>query len=196
MYFTSGGSTLIDPNAFDALLLYGLACDVRLFFLPLDSHRVGNFADPRKAMSLSCFTQICEDRIQHNLLFKLASLVCQVSEKPLFMAPSPFPSRSCVDDPSGQWDLLAANYSMLIQRGYYDAMRRAFQSLDSVFLPQPDETVIDFLFSKTQFSQGSIRLTEGLSSTHPDNDYLHMNKAYGAIFLSRALAAIFAKTHD
>lgn len=193
IHFTSGGLALIDPNEFDAVLLYGLACDDRLFSLPLVTHKVENFTDTtRKTMSLSCFTRICEDRVRQSVIFRLALLVRQVSEKPLFISPSPLPSRACVGDSSGTWDMLSANYSPAIQKGYYDGMNLAFQSLGGIFLPQPTETVVDFLFSKTQFSKGSIRLTEGWPSVHPDNDHTHMNKDYGKAFLVHAFASIAA----
>jgi len=195
IYFTSGGQSLIDINGFDAVLLYGLACDTHIFSPALATHRVGNIADTtRKIMSLSCFTRICEDRVRRSLMFKIASLVRSVSGVPIFISPSPFPSRSCVEDTSGKWNILAANYCQPIQQGYYDGINRAFQSFEGIFLPQPGDTVTDFLFTKTQFSKGSIRLIEGLSSAHPDDDYNHMNKDYGNAFLIHALAIMASKS--
>ncbi|WP_198007895.1 glycosyltransferase family 32 protein [Methylovulum miyakonense] len=188
--FTSGGLESIDFNGFDAVLLYGLACDVRIFSLALATHKLENIEDPsRQVMTQACFTRVCQDVVSHNLLYKLAAMVRSVVDLPIFISPSPFPSRECVNDPS-KWDFLAGNYCQSIQKGYYDGIKNAFQALQGIMIFQPEDTITDFLFTKPHFSSGSIRLTEGLSTAHPADDYVHMNKSYGIEFLKDALNVI------
>ena len=191
MQFTSGGQNAIDLSSFDAVWLYGLACDVNLFIPTLTTHQLESLTDiNRKFLSRACFTQLCRDRLQHGILYKLTRLVRQISDLPVYVSPSPFPSRTCVDDPSEKWNALSANDGSVIQSSYYDGIITALNDYNTVFIPQPNDSIVDFLFTAPQYAKDSIRLTEGLSTKHAHDDYVHMNQAYGVLFLQQAILTI------
>lgn len=52
---------------------------------------------------------------------------------------------------------------------------------------QPEETVVDVLYSGDQWSRGSVGLA---GSTHDDDDVDHLNGDYGAILLKHVLSSI------
>lgn len=188
MRFTSGGQHTIDLSGFDAVWLYGLACDVNLFIPTLTTHQIGRFTDTdRNFLSRACFTQLCGDRLQRGLLYKLTRLVRQISDLPLYVSPSPFPSQDCVHEPSGKWNALSTNDGSVIQSGYYDGIRTALHDYNTVFIPQPNDSIVNFLFTDAKYTKDSVRLTEGLSTKHAHDDYAHMNQAYGVLFLQHAL---------
>lgn len=189
--FTSNGLEAIVPDDFDALLVYGLALDVHVFSQVLTRHALYDRADDvRRTVSLSCFTEICENRARRCLLHKIATQIRSISAVPLFVSPSPFPSRNCAVVDQTKWQVLVDNHSPLLHQGYYDGIRRLCGPLSAVFAPQPGDTVVDSIFTDAQFSQGSVRLTEGLALRHSADDVIHMNQAYGRLFLTEALALI------
>lgn len=190
--FTSGGLGYIDVNKFDAIFLYGLACDFNVFSIPLKNHRLNGNNPAYKMMTSSCFTRACQDMIKESLIFKLATMVRQISDKPLFISPSPFPSETCIYDKSGKWDILeqVKPDGADIKKYYYNAIELVFKPLNAFILYQPNVTISEILFTKQEFSNGSIRMIKGFSSYHPKDDYAHMNKEYGIKFLTDALKKV------
>jgi len=182
--FTSNGLELVDFTYFDAVLLYGLACDVRIFSSTLQNHKIDKNADSsRQFMTRDCFSKVCQDGAEHSLLFKMATMVRRLTDLPLIVSSSPFPSRACVDDASHNWDFLVNDDSEMIRQGYDDGIQRAFRVFQAKVIPQPERTVTDNIFTKTHYSNASVRLIEGFTFVHPENDHAHMNKDYGVEYL-------------
>lgn len=189
--FTSGGQEFISFNNFDAILLYGLACDLRMLSFPLSTHRLGHkIADSRPIMSQACFTQLCEDRVSHNILFEIATMVRDATDIPIFVSPAPFPSQACIEDETQNWSYLNNHDGKITQQSYYQGISNAFSSLHAIFIPQPEATITNNVFSKPHFTKKAIRLIKGFSHIHPENDYLHMNKDYGKLLLVQFLNTI------
>jgi len=184
--FTSGGLHWLDTQAFDAFLVYG-PYHVEGFLAFTDAFKVGNFAnDGRRTLSLAAFAQLCHDRLQDSLLFQLVTQTRSVCNAPIFVAPAPFPGENCLDDAASKWRNFIANDSALMQAAYYTGLNRVFAPLKATFLPQPETTIMNGLFSHRQYAEGAMRLTEGLSTRHPSDNYWHLNQAYGEIFLTEA----------
>jgi hypothetical protein len=187
--FTSGGLHCLDTQAFDAFLVYG-PYHVEGFLAFTDTFKVGNFADSkRRTLSLSCFAQLCHDRLQESLLFQLVAQTRSANAAaPIFVAPAPFPGDNCLDEAASKWRVFASGDCASMQAGYYEGLRSVFSPFNAEFLPQPEHTIINSLFSKRNYAKGSVRLTAGLATQHPSDNYWHMNQAYGEIFLTEAFS--------
>ncbi len=50
-------------------------------------------------------------------------------------------------------------------------------------IPQPRETLSDHIFTKEDYTTGSIRLAKGFDKIHTSEDLKHMNAEYGKLAL-------------
>lgn len=187
---TSGGLTKIDFADFDAVLLVGLGCSIWCLSEAFGTHRVYDAPfsikdTTYKTISAACIAQICVDQMKNTAMFQIASLIRSTSKIPIFIIPTPFYSETCKNN----WkeSFLALNACRTVQTSYHTAISQLCQSFVATFIPQPDSTITDFLFTKENLSKGSVYLDRSLKRLHRETDYTHMNQEYGKEVLTFAL---------
>jgi hypothetical protein len=89
---------------------------------------------------------------------------------------------------------VAAWLRTVVQHGDHAALASSFARIvaslaepDFRPMPQPPATLSTGLFTKREYSVGSVRLTRGYNVPHVMEEYRHMNAAYGAVVLSDLL---------
>lgn len=165
--FTSGGESEVEPEKYDAFLIYGLG----LALTPFD-----DFTFYTKAVKEAAR----KDRINRSLNFNIFNMMCAITDKPIFVAHNPFPSQ-----------LLSKGKKVdSIRLQEEIAWYEEFFKERACFLSQPEETIHEGKYTKVEYSKGSRKLETGDgddNELHPDEDFSHMNKEYGKIWLRKFL---------
>lgn len=160
---TSGGLSEVDPQAYDAFLVYGLELRIQP---PADGF-----------FSRAVREQTARDAAAKTAGLFAVELLGEAGAAPVFVGLGPSP---------------AAGESTALGRdpGYaaiFEALNAAvFAPLGVELLGQPEETFADGWRTDRRFSIGSRRLDvgdEASNELHPDNDSAHMNEAFGRIWL-------------
>ena len=166
---TSGGHSMIDPLAYDAILVYGLCRDL--------NRQVQNLGTPYSAAALE-LAQL-EYWIGSNLL-KVISAIREIDSRPLYVGAAPLEA--------------AVARGISDNRLYAEFIRtsndRVFALADAILLPQPMQTIVNGDATDLRFSIGSTRLAVGDSfddKRHPGEENRHMNAEYGALWLEQFL---------
>jgi len=151
--------------------------------------------DPRKRLvSRACFEQAISDGLQSSIAISLSKTIRSASGRPVFLLPQPHVSAAWRETPAfrggfhespdGCWPLLASVWK--------DCASRIAREAGAVVLFQPQETIEDSFFTRDIYSRDSVMLAEGYSRRHPDDDFVHMNAAYGELLVEALIAAAFA----
>lgn len=169
---TSGQGAVIDPRAFDAVIL----CGLQLVFPRL-----------RKGVSRAVVKMTVHDIVDDKLAFRVAERFRKVMTNRFWMASNPLRGARGDEPEGGTYH----PYDMLLAE-----VQQAFQVPGVTFLGQPPETIRPDLRTPAQFSAGSTRLlaaddTQELIA-HPANDISHMNGDYGRLWLQHNLPQIAA----
>lgn len=114
--------------------------------------------------------------------------------KPCLLSPMPGLSEACldqVDSHSGApWRVLLGDDGMPVPP-VARALERWQDSLVMLgALPQPPETVTRGIFTKNGFSIGSIELSPTMDVAHGEEDFSHMNAAYGETVLPAVIERV------
>ncbi len=167
---TSGQEAVIDPKAFDAVLLYGLQ-------LP--------FPRLRKGISRAVVKETVQDLVTDKLAFRVAERFRKIMTGPFWIASNPLQGARSDEAEPGTYH----PYDMLLAE-----VQAAFPLSGVTFLDQPPETIRPDLRAPVQFSAGSTRLltdeeTDALIE-HSANDISHMNADYGRLWWQHNLPRI------
>lgn len=175
MAFTSGGRKNIDPEEFDAFLIYGLA-------LPVPRLEPG--------ISAAVVRQVVQDTLEQSGVAVLLGRLRQVTDKPVWVAPNPL---ELVRD--GE----ATDRRYRPYRDMALALAAAMDLPPERMLLQPAETFGPGLRTEARFGEGSVRLlpaAPGLGPlAHPEGELLHMNADYGRLWLQAHLPVIREARH-
>jgi len=195
--FTSGGLDKIDCAEFDGVLFYG-KLNIRLFATTFKTHTLGHSVNGNRLhISTGCLTQIVVDRLKE---FKWLLMLREVTDLPIYFVPAPYPSRSCLNGQDSEWEFLKMNSDMLkmVSDSFINGSKLALRKFNTTFLPQPQETIEDFLFTQAHFTKDSVGLFGLLQdsiSLHEDTDVTHMNMKYGLSILASVLPRIESEIH-
>lgn len=170
MAYTSGGLRVIDPTAYDAVLLIGFFWG----YPPVP----GYFS--RAAASRALLDHLPRSPVS-DLLLKIRTL----SDIPVFVVHQPLRRQegdNTADHDIGPYRKMVRlmNEEFLLKQG-------------AMLLPQPAQTITNYFCTRTEFSIDSKRLDIGdLDSDGPElaDPRSHMNERYGDIFLSTHLPTI------
>ncbi len=147
----------------------------------------------RPLVSAACFEAALADALRETTGWRLASLLRQGTEAPIFLLPTPRPHaavlfpesrfagfRRVSRDERGAW----------VAAAYERACAAAFDGLADV-LHQPPDTVIRDLCTAPAYSEGSLMLA--VAQRHQrEGDLLHANAAYGQVQLAQISTALAA----
>lgn len=180
---TSSGLTEINFANFDTVILVGLHCSIFTLGPALCSHSPFDVpTDPLSnklpTISSECIVQTCIDQMETTSMYKVISLIRSISDIPIVVIPAPFQSLASIK--TGRWINLSRNASQTLQDSYYDGINKSVNSFPSVkFIPQPINTVTNFIFTKDEFAKGSLHLNAELSGKEDEIDFGHMNQLFG-----------------
>jgi len=167
--YTSGGLQEIDPNQYDALILYGL-----LLRLP----RL------KRGISMAVMQETIKNIADAGLTLKIASRLRRITKKPLWASAVPL-TRA----PNGQHDL-GSFYSAA---DLLTELERVFPVSGVTFLAQPAETICTDLRTAVQFGVGATQLQpdrSGAETLRPEGELKHMNGEYGRLWLAQNLPLV------
>jgi hypothetical protein len=192
---TSGGRRELFPADYDALCVVGLGAGVRnvtgLYAgWRADSHKgvEGRF----QLVSDACFQDAVTDRLNASLAMTLVGRLRQITDKVIWLAPTPAPSEIMLtlDKSPESIVVAAAAIDAHSLRAAYEEGCRRLATENLIVLQQPNATLASPLLSKDEY-----RLP---TWTKPDVD--HLNDAYGKIvireFLSRFQPSLDVKSAD
>lgn len=165
---TSGGLREIDPQAWDAFLVYGFS----------RRPHPGDFAT---GLSRSFRRAIFAERIAQTLLPRHLSALRSLSDAPLFAALTPLPA------PSGTGRrrrlLRHPDEVAVVQSTCCDPQ-------GAILVPQPEDTQIKGLYTRPEYSIGSAPLDDARktrATEHDSTETRHMNATYGLLWLEQFL---------
>lgn len=180
---TSGGRRELVPADYDALCVVGLGTGVRTVTglysrWRADSHtgEEGRF----HLVSDACFQDTVSDRLNASLAMALVGKLRQITDKVIWLAPTPAPSEIILTldkSPEGI-ELAAAAIDGPSLRAAYDEACRRLAAENLIVLEQPKATLASPLLSRDEYRRPTW--------TKPDVD--HLNDAYGKIIIREFLS--------
>lgn len=163
----------LDPNKFDALVIYGTFYHIQMLFAsimrctPQDSHLLS-----RAFLGKGVATWLSEQPT----ISTIKALRCH-TQIPILLVFEPFFSeRYKANLPPD------ARISPETRALVYEALNDVVRDAGAICLTQPDDTITDMVFSKDALSIGSKRLG-GAEAPHDAEDFTHLNSQYGKIAL-------------
>jgi len=173
---------------FDAIFIVGLGCKIERLFDTFKTHKTYDSPNRQDAsyqtISSACLTQACMDQLKVAAIFQIISLIRSASKIPVFLSPCPLPSKACAEISP----FLRANATKTVQQCFYQGLSNLCKQFSATLLTQPEHTVTDYVFTKSMFSKGAVRLN--LKSLCGVTDYAHMNREYGKEVLTHHLPVI------
>lgn len=190
LLWTSGGLDRITGD-YDAFLLIGMGLSYERLVRMLKSHRLPSMIKTLKhgiqAISETYLQAATEDFYSASGAVQNVERVRAITSAPVFYIPCPLFSERALDDASyAYWHFAKGGDHML---NVYNSMLDRLRERCTV-VPQPEETVVDGIFTKGEYCVGAVRLENGLDRLHDVRDYRHMNAEFGEISLRDALAII------
>jgi hypothetical protein len=120
------------------------------------------------------------------------------TDLPILVASQPRPATRLQDLPGHALAVLTqaikAGDARQVSTMFEDAADIVCAALEATFLPQPMQTIADYLLTKPAFTRGAIRLTKEGRYAQPVDDILHANAAYGALILDQVAETLSTKT--
>lgn len=168
MAFTSGGRSQIDPAQYDIFLIYGML-------------KFPKNPESYKTISQAFLWEFIKDTAQSSLLVSQARKIREITAKKIFAAPPPVPAHKNDTPPQKMPSHADVVAFMQVE---------SFDDFNCIVVPQPKETLADARSTLRLYSAGSSRLGMAVKTAeekHPDQDNIHMNTAYGKLWLGNFL---------
>jgi hypothetical protein len=191
---TSGGESEIVAGKFDNFLIVALNFGVRRLedlYRHYRSEEHKNAKGANHYVSNACFLLAAKGHLRNTLAFEIAGKLKQLTDNPIMFVPQPFPSANISGDPLWE-DMIQYGDDAPIARTFIE-IASELTANDEPVIQQPEETKSGEMFTKSELSKGSKRLTRNFNVEHPDDDYWHMNQDYGAAVLRNAIRSIEGK---
>lgn len=180
MEFTSGGKKVIDPDEYDAFLLYGLRA--RPYMPDLTQH----FSEQAHAAALA-------DLRKSQALLRLLKLTRRITKKPIFLGEHPLPIAHESASNKGR---------MYKEKGVHDyhfgaslSARFFKDQYNATLIMQPAETIERNQFTAEIYAKESERLQIGRENdtlVDGPEDLVHMNSEYGKLWLENLIPEALA----
>lgn len=174
--YTSGGISEIDPDIYDAVILYGL--NLKLPRL-------------RQGISRAVMKETIKDIVQRSLTLKVAAKFRKLNDRGFWIGANPMEGVNGNQLEAGPF----YSYGQIMEEAAH-----VFPVPGATFLPQPAETIGPDLRALSRFLVGSVRLMPSKngndSVAHPDDDFRHMNGEFGHLWLLQNLPIVMQGTAD
>jgi hypothetical protein len=178
----------IETAGYDAICLVGLGfslanVDVSLY---ADYRTIAQSQTEAKYLvSDACFAAAFVGTLRQSLAMYLAEMVGSITSAPIFLVPQPMPSETILAGP--RWRTMHETGDHLTLSRQFHAACIDLSGEKHTFIPQPTDTFATPATTRREYSIGSRRFGDAL---HDEDEFLHMNEAYGAVALRSVLAAI------
>lgn len=169
--FTSGGKNRIDPKEYDCFVVYALGARP---YLPLKNVFYSDQVHQVTIASLRA----------RQLAWRTVERIKSVTDRPIIVGENPLPSllsEQALRD-SGDFEEGRVDYDYGVEL----AERLFYKERNVQLQRQPLQTIDKGRWTKEEFCKGSERLAIGHvsdGSAHDETDTIHMNAAYGHIWL-------------
>jgi len=187
---TSGGEKEIVPERFDGFLIVALELKIDRLIQIYRNYRAEEHTNPKgvqQYISNACFLQASKGSLQSSLAFEIAEKLRSLTDRPISFLPQSFPTEDAAKRRTWKEMIECGDYALLAH-----TFLRAISELRLAgehILQQPEETRTAEMFTKRDFGVGSVRLIKN-DAQHPDDDYAHMNQAYGIVVLKNIIHSI------
>lgn len=187
---TSSGGSKIDLAAYDGFALFGggvnfihainLYCNYRS-----DEHRLDGAMVHR--VSQECFDAALLGLLGRENAIRLAADIARVSDCPVVVSPQPMPSPRILDSERHNVyrSMRDAGDELSLYRSYCRSLK-ALSASGFTVVEQPEATKMAPLLTGQEYSKGSTKLLNS-KQEHGEDDFVHMNRAYGAMVLRQIL---------
>lgn len=175
--FTSGGPAALDPGAYDAILLYGT--EAWPFFL-----------EPARFYSQKALVQAVKDLFDNSLSVLLLDRLRTITSMPIYVGLEPCLAAAPEDHAA---DKECTGDTSDYEAGFAYLKATIFEPRDAILVGQPLDTIVNRRKTSAQFSKGTQRLSVGDKYDgvlHPKTDDIHMNGAFGALWLDKFFAML------
>lgn len=188
--WTSGGLDRISGD-FDGYVLVGMGFSFVHLMAIIKSHRPKSVfdykANDHQLISDAFFMSVMKATLHNSTGLNLVDKIKNITLAPLVYAPNPYPEIAILEDASYKYYLFDDLRSKIFN--FYKQSFLHLADRGAVIFNQPEITTVDEMFTRHEYSQGSIKLKVGMASKHNDNDYFHMNADFGQL----SLEGIFTK---
>ncbi|MCP5311094.1 hypothetical protein [Cognatazoarcus halotolerans] len=179
------------PGDLDAYICVGMGFSFVHLMALLDKHRTIDGYDPSSSsyqlVSWEFLTAAMHETLFQSNAVGLLQMLSEISSAPKAYAPNPFPTTEVLSDERYTY-FLNDRVRDRVFDFYQSSKFAAFKDLCD-FVEQPGCTLEQRVFTKGEYSRGSVKLKKGLRSQHEANDYFHMNAEFGAVALAELLCA-------
>ncbi len=190
LIWTSGGYDHI-PGNHDAYIVVGMGFSFIHLMALLKNHRTPHNYDPdqgHQLISKRFFEGAMNETLTNSNAVRVLTMLKQITQSPIVYTPNPFGTKEILTDK--RYDFLAHESVRKYVFDYYqEAKNRILKTELCILKEQPVETIDAYMFTKSEYSRGSIKLKKGMRSPHNDNDYFHMNAHFGEISLEQILSS-------
>lgn len=188
LLWTSGGHDQI-PGDMDAYILVGMGFSFIHLMALLQNHRLPEQDDPsnhgHQLISRDFFESAMKATLDNSNAVMIIRMMKSISRSPMFYAPNPYGTNEVLEDAAHDYYLDAAVRNRVFD--FYSSSLDRLNHDECQVAPQPTETIADRMFTKIEFSRGSVKLKKGMASLHDGKDYFHMNATFGAVSLREIL---------
>ena len=174
---SEGKYSRLDPDEFDAIVFYGcyrkpLAVFRSIISLGRENSDYMSAEFLRACAKSWLYEQATLDRIK---------AITERSKVQVYLMFEPFDSEQAKVRQHPE-----ALVSQELRQIIYDGLAEATADVGATAIFQPDETIVDQVFTLHKFSVGSTRLSSK-EEKHGNEDFSHMNDEYGAIALDHLM---------
>jgi hypothetical protein len=194
---TSGGKDCVRLSDYDVVIIVGVGYSIYPLLWLYQRYRSEDHANndcPFTPVSSAFFREVAASRLAGTVAVQLHDKIRKASKTYLKIVPQPLPSDAVLDshNQSGIPALLkstVAYHDDITLAHYFTAVTGALVKEGRQISSPPTASRSGYLFTKREFSVGSVRLSKNLATPHDEDDFEHMNKEYGALQLRELLAS-------
>lgn len=181
MEFTSGGKSQIALDDYDAFVLVAMGHGMIKHLKNCADHRPVGMPPAAHLISDKLFAKSIHHNTRRSVAAKIAKLIREATDKPIIMCEQPLPRPMVKESGPAVWKEVDG-VAPEVSRVFNAIKTRMGDSLYLTSIRQPDSTIADAFFTKTEFGENAIRLRPGFDKTYED-DAEHMNAAFGLEYL-------------
>jgi len=194
MAMTSGGMEGIVPESYRYVILCALGFGIHPLIATYAAYR--SYAHREYAAAAYLTSEECLDESAFGVLESTTAISIikklKYSGVKVFLVPQPFPSIDIVRDSEATvWKTMYGSQDIERELVRYSrATEKLVEKYGFIIMEQPGETICGQMFTKSQYSRGSVRLTENFDVPHPEADRFHMNVGYGELVVENVIEAV------
>lgn len=145
--------------------------------------------DERGFLSRACLAALTQSLILGSTAVRTAGMLRQVTGAQVVVVPQPLPSETMVR--MRHWRRAHRSGALAHLTGVWrERVENTIRDMDCDLLWQPEETIVEGVFTAQRYSTDSVRLGADSDTKHPPAEPLHMNAQFGAVMLGACLGLL------